>query len=110
MRNLITTAVTMLFVFCSAAMGQENEAHYLHFQNVKALHHYFRYNKKVPVIIQGHRGGRENSLPESSIAEMKYVLTQMTAIFEIDPRYTKDSVIVVFHDPKLDRTTNGSGK
>lgn len=29
---------------------------------------------------------------------------------EVDPRYTKDSVIIVHHDPTLQRTTTGEGK
>src|SRR5690606_5968659 len=37
-------------------------------------------------------------------------LSQMPAVFEIDPSLTRDSVIVVFHDATLDRTTNGTGK
>lgn len=34
----------------------------------------------------------------------------MPAFFEIDPRLTKDSVIVLMHDATLDRTTTGKGK
>jgi glycerophosphoryl diester phosphodiesterase len=34
----------------------------------------------------------------------------MPAFFEIDPRLTKDSVIVLMHDETLDRTTTGKGK
>ena len=30
--------------------------------------------------------------------------------FEIDPRLTKDSVIVLMHDVTLDRTTNATGR
>ncbi|RYG29585.1 MAG: glycerophosphodiester phosphodiesterase family protein, partial [Chitinophagaceae bacterium] len=35
---------------------------------------------------------------------------QTPAFFEIDPRLTKDSVIVLLHDDTLDRTTTGKGK
>jgi glycerophosphoryl diester phosphodiesterase len=41
---------------------------------------------------------------------MENTLRHVPAFFEIDPRWTKDSVIVLFHDDKLDRTSNGSGK
>jgi glycerophosphoryl diester phosphodiesterase len=34
----------------------------------------------------------------------------MPAFFEIDPRLTKDSVIVLMHDATLDRTTDATGK
>ncbi len=41
---------------------------------------------------------------------MEYVLKHTPAFFEIDPRLTKDSVIVLLHDATLDRTTTGKGK
>jgi len=31
-------------------------------------------------------------------------------MLEIDPRYTKDHVLVLNHDPTLERTTNGTGR
>ncbi|MCD8538347.1 MAG: glycerophosphodiester phosphodiesterase family protein [Leadbetterella sp.] len=48
--------------------------------------------------------------PENSIEGFEYVLNHTPAFFEIDPRLTKDSVIVLLHDATLDRTTNGTGK
>lgn len=44
---------------------------------------------------------------ENCIEGLENVLTQMPAFFEIDPRLTKDSVIVLMHDATLDRTTTG---
>ncbi|MEA4903345.1 MAG: glycerophosphodiester phosphodiesterase family protein [Petrimonas sp.] len=61
-------------------------------------------------MISGHRGGQELGYPENSIEGFQYVLTQMPAFFEIDPRLTKDSVIVLMHDATLDRTTDATGK
>lgn len=83
---------------------------YLSFTDSKALHRYYQYCKNASPIIQGHRGTIENGLPESSIASFEYVLEQMPAVFEIDPRLTKDSVIVVFHDAILERTSTGKGR
>ena len=34
----------------------------------------------------------------------------MESFFEIDPRLTKDGVIVLMHDETIDRTTTGKGK
>ena len=34
----------------------------------------------------------------------------MPSFFEIDPRLTRDSVIVLMHDVTIDRTTNGTGR
>src|SRR5699024_4191614 len=83
---------------------------YLSFPTPAALHKYFKYHVDAKPIIQGHRGTMENGLPENSIAAFDYVLEHTESIFEIDPRLTKDSIIVVFHDETLERTTNGKGK
>lgn len=60
-------------------------------------------------MVSGHRGGREAGYPENSIEGFQRALAQMPAFFEIDPRLTKDSVIVLMHDATLDRTTDATG-
>jgi glycerophosphoryl diester phosphodiesterase len=70
----------------------------------------FRYKKGNDILVSGHRGGREPGFPENSLEGFQNVLSQMPAIFEIDPRLTKDSVIVLMHDETLDRTTTGKGR
>ena len=70
----------------------------------------FRYTEEGSIIVSGHRGGREPGYPENSLEGLQYVVEQMPAFFEIDPRLTKDSVIVLMHDATLDRTTTGRGK
>jgi len=69
----------------------------------------FHYTGDGSVIISGHRGGREEGFPENSLEGFQNVLRQTPAIFEIDPRLTKDSIIVLMHDATLDRTTTGKG-
>lgn len=89
----------------------QGQPYYQAFSNPQALHEFYRKSSaERPVTIQGHRGTKEQGLPESSIAAMEYVLERMPAIFEIDPRLTKDSVVVVFHDATLERTSNGTGR
>lgn len=95
---------------CSSQEQQEDGPYYLSFADTEALYDFYSYREGAAPIVQGHRGTRENGLPENSIAALEYVLQQMPAVFEIDPRLTKDSVIIVFHDATLDRTTNGTGK
>src|SRR5690606_29871083 len=55
-------------------------------------------------------GGKEPGFPENSIEALENTLRYFPAIFEIDPRLTKDSVIVLFHDATLERTSDGKGK
>jgi len=74
------------------------------------LHEYFSYLGNDVPLISGHRGGTTKGFPENCIAAFENTLRYTPAFFEIDPRLTKDSVIVLMHDPTLERTTNGSGK
>jgi len=112
MQKIIFGIYTLLFLWsCSTSAQQKKGPYYLSFEDAKALHRFYQYGiEEVTPIVQGHRGTIENDLPESSIASFEYVLNQTPAVFEIDPRLTKDSVIVVFHDATLERTTNGTGK
>ncbi|MBO9634947.1 MAG: glycerophosphodiester phosphodiesterase family protein [Chitinophagaceae bacterium] len=93
-------------------MGQESNAQ-LHTLKVKSssdLHSFFAYSGNGNKIISGHRGSYLSGYPENSIETFEYVLKHTPAFFEIDPRLTKDSVIVLLHDATLDRTTTGTGK
>lgn len=75
------------------------------------LQQIFKYTGDGSVIVSGHRGAWRNSpYPDNSLEGMQYAAEQVPGIFfEIDPRLTKDSVIVLMHDAKLERTTNGVG-
>lgn len=77
--------------------------------NAQALQQFFRYRGDSTYIISGHRGSHISGYPENAIETFAHVLTGTPAFFEIDPRLTKDSVIVLMHDATLDRTTNGTG-
>lgn len=74
------------------------------------MHQLFSYERGALPIISGHRGGIVVGFPENSIEALENTLKHTAAFFEIDPRLTKDSVIVLMHDVTLDRTTNGAGK
>jgi len=105
--NFIILLLVSPFILNAQKTHMKN---YLSFPTPAALHKYFKYHVDAKPIIQGHRGTMENGLPENSIAAFDYVLEHTESIFEIDPRLTKDSIIVVFHDETLERTTNGKGK
>lgn len=108
MKKTIIALITWLAVFQAAPTFSQN-LHKLNFKTVEEMYDYFKYalGKKV---ISGHRGTIEEQMPENSIAAMEAVLKHTPAIFEIDPRLTKDAVPVMVHDATLDRTTTGSGK
>ena len=69
----------------------------------------FKYTGEVVPFVSGHRGGAAIGYPENCIPTFEHTLQHAFAILEIDPRYAKDGEIVVHHDPRLERTTNGKG-
>lgn len=80
------------------------------FEDTVTTTSFFRYKGDGSIQISGHRGGLEPGFPENSLEGLQNVISQMPAFFEIDPRLTQDSVIVLMHDEFLDRTTTGSGR
>lgn len=102
--------VLLAMLSTSVVNAQEKKSNYLSFKSTAEMQGYFRYKNDGTIIISGHRGGREVGFPENSIEGFQNVLDQMPAIFEIDPRMTKDGVIVLMHDATLDRTTNAKGR
>lgn len=106
--NRLILFVAVLFAIGLPASAQ-TKMHVLKMKTTKKLHRFFQYRSQA-VIISGHRGGMVPGFPENSIATFENTLMHTPAFFEIDPRLTKDSVIVLMHDETLDRTTTGKGR
>jgi glycerophosphoryl diester phosphodiesterase len=68
-----------------------------------------KYDGQPLPLVSGHRGGAWVGYPENCLATFERTVQHTYAMLEIDPRYTKDGAIVIHHDPKLERTTNGQG-
>jgi glycerophosphoryl diester phosphodiesterase len=62
----------------------------------------------VPQVI-GHRGAAA-SAPENTLAGFRRARALGCGWVEFDVRLTADGEPIVLHDPRLDRTTDGSGK
>lgn len=75
--------------------------------DTKAFLHYS--NDRIP-LVSSHRGGPARGYPENCLATFTHTLRHTWSLLEIDPHYTKDSVIILMHDPTLDRTSTGHGK
>jgi glycerophosphoryl diester phosphodiesterase len=93
----------------AGAEAQEKRLHSIKLKKPADLQAFFHYTETKKPIISGHRGGREYNFPENSIATFENTLRYTSAFFEIDPRLSKDSVIILMHDATLDRTTTGKG-
>jgi len=99
-----------LLLSSAYANAQTQKLNLVKVKSFKELQKYFIYKKKAPIIISGHRGGMMKGYPENSIESCEKTLSLMPSFFEIDPRLTKDSVLVLMHDATINRTTNGKGK
>jgi glycerophosphoryl diester phosphodiesterase len=104
---LIFSALMLAGSLSVSAQGKMN---ILKIKSPQDLHALFKYAENDVMLIAGHRGGMVKGFPENSIATFENTLRHTPAFFEIDPRLTKDSVMVLMHDATLDRTTTGKGK
>jgi glycerophosphoryl diester phosphodiesterase len=83
--------------------------HHINVKTPKELHSLFHYTGEPLPVVSAHRGGSLDNYPENCIETFENTLKYTYAIIECDPRYSKDSAIVLHHDPTLERTTNGKG-
>lgn len=60
------------------------------------------------VFVVAHRGDWRYA-PENSIAAIEHSVAVGVDVVELDLQLTRDSVLIVMHDSKLDRTTTGKG-
>ena len=102
--------LALLGVSCPEAPAPTGAPHHIDIETRADLHAWFRYAPDRPVVVSGHRGGMVAGYPENCIVSFEKTLTMMPSFFEIDPRLTRDSVIVLMHDATIDRTTDGSGR
>lgn len=61
----------------------------------------------LPKVI-GHRGSAATA-PENTLAGFRHAKSAGASMVEFDTQLTADKRCIVFHDDKLDRTTDGSG-
>ncbi len=110
MKKKFLKILSLLFITGFAAYSQsEVTLNVLKIENNKDLKEFFRYTADRVPLVCAHRGGIVSGFPENSIATFESILSQIPAFFEVDPRLTKDGVIVVFHDATVNRTTDGVG-
>lgn len=110
----ILKKVSIVGIFGLLLVGQgfakEPKMNTIKVSNARQMREYFAYNSSRAIVVSGHRGGMSAGYPENCIESFEKTLTIIESFFEIDPRLTKDSVIVLMHDSSLDRTTTGKGK
>ncbi|GIW40705.1 MAG: glycerophosphoryl diester phosphodiesterase [Candidatus Binatia bacterium] len=60
-------------------------------------------------LVFGHRGSA-GTAPENTLLSFREALECGADVLELDVHATRDGVVVVLHDPTLDRTTDGTGE
>lgn len=65
-------------------------------------------NQEIKTLVFAHRGSKCNR-PENTLAAFAEALNVGTDGIELDVHLTADNELVVIHDEKIDRTTNGKG-
>ena len=109
-RLLLHSAFLVAVIFSSCKYDEEGAFHILNIETPRDLKTFFSYSADRIPFICAHRGGDREFFPENCIATFENTLAQVYSMIETDPRYTKDSVVVLMHDATLERTTNGYGR
>jgi glycerophosphoryl diester phosphodiesterase len=102
--NLLLIACCFL-TFTAAAQHK----HYLSFTDTKDLQLFLNAKKTTYPLISVHRGGPMKGFPENCIETFENATSYQPVIIEFDVALSKDSALVIMHDDKLDRTTDGTG-
>ncbi len=83
--------------------------HYIKFKTAKEFQAFLNRKAAPFPLLSAHRGGPMPGFPENAIETFENATTYQPVIIEFDVALSKDSVLVIMHDDKLDRTTTGSG-
>jgi glycerophosphoryl diester phosphodiesterase len=94
----------------SEAPGDQASTAQAQAQATLALPAYFdcvRENRGV--LIAAHRGGPAPGYPENALETLQHGFAEGIRVFEIDIAESRDGVMVLMHDNRVNRTTTGNG-
>lgn len=103
--NLLLVAVFLLSLSCIAP----TKHYYISFKNANEFNNFLNRKTAGFPLISAHRGGPMPGFPENAIETFENATTHQPVIIEFDVALSKDSVLVIMHDDKLDRTSTGTG-
>ena len=109
MRNALLL-LSIIFQALLLPLTGFSQSHYIRTQTAADLQQLLRYTPDRIPIVSAHRGGPAPGFPENCLATFDHTLQSTYALIECDVLLSKDSVLVMMHDDKLDRTSNGTGK
>lgn len=102
---LVMGSCTMAGSFTSLSTEKTN----IELKTLENLYQFLTHTGNRVPLISAHRGGAEPGYPENAIETFERSAKRQPLIIECDVAITKDSVLVLMHDDKLDRTSNGKG-
>ncbi len=105
--HLLFLVIVAVFTSCKP---EEKNHQYIKFNTPAELYQFLKWSpeNRFP-LISAHRGGPMPGFPENCIETFDNATTYNPVIIEFDIAYSKDSVMVIMHDDKLDRTSTGKG-
>ncbi|WP_339877872.1 glycerophosphodiester phosphodiesterase family protein [uncultured Algoriphagus sp.] len=122
MKNKFLWIPFLLLVFgsCSQKPGEQQEVlevesgvetteNYIKVGSVEEARDFYTWTSDRIPMVSAHRGGPYPGFPENAIETFANVVKYTPTIIELDVAMTKDGVLVLMHDDKLDRTTTGKG-
>lgn len=77
--------------------------------DVESILEEMRAPRRSYVLVASHRGDWRN-YPENSLPALRSAIEMGVDIVEVDLQMTRDSVLVLMHDARIDRTTTGRGR
>lgn len=86
-----------------------NDRTRIELSSIDDLYQFLTYNEARIPLVSAHRGGPGPGFPENAIETFERAARSQPVIIECDVVMTKDSVLILMHDDRLDRTTNGTG-
>ncbi|WP_310554424.1 glycerophosphodiester phosphodiesterase family protein [Flavobacterium sp.] len=101
--------IALIFLISTFQIIAQNPF-YLKITSFKSLQKTLKYNGNNTPFVSAHRGGPTINFPENCTATFENTIKTNPAIIETDISITKDSILVMLHDNKLERTTTGTGK
>ena len=108
--SLVRVLCLCVALTAASVHTQPARLHVLDIRSADDLKAFFRPDANGPPLVTTHRGGARAGFPENAIETFENTLRHTWSSLEVDPRYTKDRVMVLFHDPTLERTSTGTGR
>ncbi len=93
----------------SVESAVETTGNYIQLTSVEEARDFYAWTSDRIPMVSAHRGGPSAGYPENALETFANVVKYTPTIIELDVAMTKDGVLVLMHDDKLDRTTTGKG-